>query len=135
MIRRSTLCASLTILLLLVAQPLLAQQQAKQEKVEKPEPSVGMKIKLDLSKDLLAALAQGDFEAIAKNSEAMQGLNIVEYFVRGNKPAYRAHLRVFQLANKDLTEHAKAKNLDGATLAFTQMTISCVNCHKEVRKQ
>ena len=29
---------------------------------------------------------------------------------------------------------AKAKNIDGATLAYVQLTVNCVNCHKYVRE-
>ncbi len=39
----------------------------------------------------------------------------------------------FQRLCDDLDAKAKEKNLDGATLAFLRITMSCVNCHKYVR--
>jgi hypothetical protein len=42
-------------------------------------------------------------------------------------------LRLFEFADRELIRAAREENLYGATLAFTQLTISCVNCHKIVR--
>ena len=39
----------------------------------------------------------------------------------------------FQRIADDLIKSAGAKNLDGATLAYTRLTINCVDCHKYVR--
>jgi hypothetical protein len=33
-----------------------------------------------------------------------------------------------------MVKMAKDKNLDGAALAYVQLTMSCVNCHKYVRE-
>jgi hypothetical protein len=42
-------------------------------------------------------------------------------------------LTLFQTANRELIRAAENENLDGATLAYLQLTLSCVNCHKVVR--
>ena len=39
----------------------------------------------------------------------------------------------FEFANMELVRNAKADRLDGATIAFQQLTISCVSCHKMLR--
>ena len=44
-------------------------------------------------------------------------------------------LKSFQFPVNELVRNAEDENIDGAPLAFTQMTISCVNCHKAVRKE
>ncbi len=98
------------------------------------EASVGMKMKLDLSKQLLAALATADYEVLAKRAAEMDAINQVEDFVRGQSPEYRTQLLVFQFASKELKRNAEERNLDGATLSYTQMTLSCVNCHRELRR-
>ena len=64
----------------------------------------------------------------------MKGLNKIEFFVRQQPPEYRTQLRSFQSSVSDIVTSAEDENLDGATLAFTQMTVSCVKCHKELRK-
>jgi hypothetical protein len=42
-------------------------------------------------------------------------------------------LASFRSANKSLVRMAQEKDLDGATLAFMQLTQSCVQCHKVLR--
>ena len=39
----------------------------------------------------------------------------------------------FRRALETLTQKAKAKNLDGATLAYVDMTVTCVRCHQYCR--
>ena len=39
----------------------------------------------------------------------------------------------FQRHADDLVKQAKAKNIDGATLAYVKLTMSCVQCHKFIR--
>ena len=92
-----------------------------------------MKKKLDYSQNILSGLASGDFDKIVENAEAMQGLSKVEWFIRGRTPGYRTQLEIFLDANGEIIKQAKQDNLEGSTLAFTQLTISCVNCHKQLR--
>ena len=98
------------------------------------EPSIWMKKKLDYSQNILAGLANADFDKIAENAQAMQGLSKVESFVRGRTPGYRSQLDFFQEANAEIIKQANKDNLEGSALAFTQLTISCVNCHKKLRE-
>ena len=94
-----------------------------------------MKQKLTYAQGILNGLATEDYKLIQDNAMAMKGLNKLEFFVRQKPEGYRAQLKTFQFSVSELVRNAEDKNLDGATLAFTQMTISCVNCHKELRKQ
>ncbi len=95
-----------------------------------------MKKKLEYSQNILSGLATADFDAIGKNAEGMNRLSKVEKWARRtDAEEYRAQLRVFLTANQDLIRQADRKNIDGATLAFTQITLSCVNCHKVLRDQ
>jgi hypothetical protein len=98
-------------------------------------PSVWMKKKLDYSQGILSGLATADFDKIAKNAQAMEGLSKIEGFVRARTPGYRKQLDIFMEANAEIIRQAERDNVDGAALAFTQMTISCVNCHKRLREQ
>ena len=98
------------------------------------EASVWMRKKLDYSQQILEGIAEADFERIATNAQAMRALGKVEGFVRGRTPGYRSQLQIFQDATEQLIKHAEKDNVDGAALAFTQLTISCVNCHKHLRE-
>lgn len=107
----------------------------KKKAAEEQEPSFWMKQKMTYAQNLLNALVKEDFDQLAKNANAMKGLSAIEYFVRQQPEGYRTQLKTFQFTVDELLRHAEDRNLDGATLAFTQMTISCVNCHKQLRKQ
>jgi hypothetical protein len=119
------------VVVLLAAVALAADEKEKQKK----EPSFWMKQKLKYSQEILNGLATEDYELITKNAMAMKGLNKIEFFVRQKPEGYRTQLKTFQFSLNEVVSNAEDENLDGATLAFTQMTISCVNCHKELRKQ
>ena len=95
--------------------------------------SFWMEQKLRLSKELLTGLAAGDFEMIGKSAEVMRGLNRVESFVRRSPEGYRDYLKQFNMATNSLIRSSAEENLEGATLAFNQLTISCVNCHRQLR--
>ncbi len=63
----------------------------------------------------------------------MQVINYLEEWDRGRNPEYKRQLRYFSDANAELIRQAGKKNLGGATLAYTQLTLSCVHCHNVVR--
>ncbi len=106
---------------------------AQDEATKKQEPSVWMKQKLKYSQGILNGLATEDYDLIANNAMAMKGLNKIEYFVRQKPVNYRTQLKTFQFSVDELIRGAEDENLDGATLAFTQMAVSCVKCHKTLR--
>lgn len=106
-----------------------------QGKTNDQSPSIWMKKKLDYSQNILAGIATADFDKIAENAQALQGLGKIEAFVRARTPGYRTQLEIFLEANSEILQQANQDNVDGAALAFTQMTISCVNCHKQLRAQ
>ena len=52
---------------------------------------------------------------------------------RADLAEYRRQMAMFEFANEELVRQANAKNVEGATLAYNQLTISCVQCHRVVR--
>ena len=110
-------------------------QADEKPKVEgDPSTSFWMKKKLVYSQQVLAGLASGDFDAIVANAQSMRNLSTVEGFIRGQTPGYRTQLQIFDEANAEIIRQAQKDNVDGVALAFTQLTISCVNCHKHLRE-
>ncbi|MBX7166081.1 MAG: hypothetical protein K1X74_07000 [Pirellulales bacterium] len=96
--------------------------------------SVWMKRKLEASQHTLEALALEDYDMIRKSAESMYNMSRLEGLVRRRDTAdYRTQLRIFRDANQQLMTAADDHNLDAAALAFTQLTLSCVNCHKQLR--
>ena len=116
-----------------------SEQQATQQAAEAVPPSdapmsVWMEKKLKYSQELLRLLAIGDLQELRITAQRMQLVSKVEGFVRSNNPTYTDHLRSFQLANQELIRQADRKNIEGATLAFNQLTGTCVACHVVLRQ-
>lgn len=89
--------------------------------------------KLDHSKDILEGLAQEDFEKIVKGGEALKAISSMDEFMKYNVLAYQNLAGEFRVSVDRMVKAAKVGNLDGATLGFNQMTVSCVECHKMIR--
>jgi hypothetical protein len=100
---------------------------------DEKNPSFWMEKKLEYSQKVLVGLAKKDFEEIGKRARSLAALNQMERWVRSGVPEYRAQLQIFQNANQQLIRAADHENLDGAAMAYVQLTLSCVNCHKVMR--
>ena len=109
------------------------QPQVKTEKTGEQTTSFWMDRKLHLSQQLLAGITAGDFDKVTTSAQAMRSLNKVEAFIRGRTPGYRTQLQFFDESLDEIIRQADKDNLEGAALGFTQLTISCVNCHKQLR--
>jgi hypothetical protein len=133
--RRSITAAALAALVLAGAAggPPAARGADPPPAKEKSAPSVWMRQKLTASQNILAALTKEDYDAITLNAKSMLVVGYLEAFARADAPGYREMLGDFAYANRTLVDAAKAKNLDRATVAYLQLTLSCVNCHKIVR--
>lgn len=95
--------------------------------------SFWMEKKLEYTQGILRGLVSGDLDDVADKAEQMRLLSKVEGWIRRGKPGYRAQLQAFELANSEILRNARADKLDGATIAFQQLTVSCVSCHKIIR--
>jgi hypothetical protein len=112
-----TLCA---LLLCAVAAPARGEEDDQ-------KASYWMKKKLEYSGQILSGLTSNDFDKIAKSARSMNALGHLERWVPANSSDYREQFRIFQSANRQLVEMADDENLDGAALAYVQLTLSCVN--------
>src|SRR5262249_25772808 len=116
----------LGILVLVFARPMQADDKPP---ADKGQPmSFWMTKKLEYSQNILAGLATGDFDKIVANAQSMRNLSKIEGFVRGQTPGYRSQLHLFEESTDEIIRQAKKDNVEGATLAFAQLTFSCVNC-------
>lgn len=95
--------------------------------------SYWMEKKLEYSQQALISLVTGDLEDVQLNATRLNLLNRVERFVRRKNPNYQKQLKSFDLVSADLATQANNKNIEGATLAFNQLTVSCVKCHQTLR--
>ncbi len=111
------------------------QSPAKTEDGQSDEKPVSfwMEKKLEYTQGILRGLAVGDLQMVEEKAEQMRVVAKIEGWVRNRKPGYRAQFQAFQFANAEILRNAKANNLDGASIGFQQLTISCVSCHKILR--
>jgi hypothetical protein len=93
-----------------------------------------MAAKLKHSQVLLEGIAIGDFKKISASAEELLQLTKTEEWLMYKTPRYQMHSNEFQRAAETLIRKAKDKNIDGTTLAFFDMTMSCVRCHQHVRE-
>jgi hypothetical protein len=94
-----------------------------------------MRQKLELSQGVLAGLAREDYALIAKNARALKALSEDAQWRVSPNINYLRLSSDFQAQADDMARMADARNLDGAALAYVQMTIGCVNCHRLIRNQ
>jgi hypothetical protein len=93
-----------------------------------------MQLKLSHAQKVLEGIALNDFNLIEKHADELIILsNKAEWKVLPTRD-YLLQSNEFRRNAELLTKAAKGKNLDGATLAYVQLTMSCVSCHKHVRE-
>jgi hypothetical protein len=109
----------------------LCPTQADDKKADKG--SLWMAKKLEFAQKILAGLTKGDFDMVKSNAQEMHVIGYLEKWDRAGIPEYRRQVKYFDDANKELIRQAEKMNINGATLAYTQLTLSCVQCHTVVR--
>lgn len=112
-----------------------AGAQDKKPPEKKPALQKFMRAKLEHSQKVLDGLVTEDFELIEKHAQAMLLLAIAEEWKVSNDPLYTQHSQEFRRTVKQIGKMAKDRNLDGASLAFMQLTMNCIECHRFVRNQ
>ena len=117
---------------------LFAPDVEKEEKpvvaAESTKFTVWMDVKVEESQKVFAALARADFKGIVGSTEKLKKVSKLEGLVRRNAPGYRTQLRSFEFAVDEIQQQAKRENIEGVTMGFNQLTLSCVNCHKQLRR-
>ncbi len=115
--------------------PAKTKQEAEDPPKVTPEKpmSFWMTTKLNYGKSILEALTRGDFAKLEADAEQMRLIGKLEGMVRRN-PNYRMQMNTFDSANLELVRQAKRHNIEGATLAYNQLTSSCVACHVMLRE-
>ena len=100
-----------------------------------PKLKAFMRKKLVASGFLMEGLATSDFELIRKGAdamilmskEAMWETNGAATYVQDSADFVRVAQRIIKLAN--------AKDLEGASHTYAQLTIQCVTCHRRIRSR
>ncbi|MCS6976000.1 MAG: hypothetical protein NZM31_03175 [Gemmatales bacterium] len=93
-----------------------------------------MQQKLGHAQKVLEGLAIKDFALIEKHADELGVLSKRAEWLVLKTPEYTRHSDDFRRQCETMSRMAKEKNLDGCALAYVQMTMTCVNCHKYVRE-
>jgi hypothetical protein len=94
-----------------------------------------MVIKLQSAQKLLEGIALNKFDKIEKEAEELVRISkTAEWLAAHKTPRYEQFSNEFQRSAENIIKKAKAKNLDGVTLAYFDLTMSCVRCHQYVRE-
>lgn len=103
------------------------------EKPPRSKVAFFMRAKLVNSQSVLEGLTTEDFDLIRTGAQRMIVMTKAAEWKAGGGDVYTQDSIRFVDAAQDLIKYANEKNIDGATLAYLQLTMNCVNCHKHVR--
>lgn len=92
-----------------------------------------MKMKLDHSQKILEGIATENYELILANAQKLSRLSQATGWHARQTPEYEMFTLEFRRHADALAKAAKNQNVDAASVAYFQMTISCVSCHKYIR--
>ena len=92
-----------------------------------------MRQKLDHMQQILEGVALARFEIIERNANDLGILSELSSWNVLRTPEYVRHSSDFRDTAVRLTQAAIDQNLDAATLAYVELTLKCVECHKHVR--
>ncbi len=101
-----------------------------------PQPdkvAVFMRAKLAHSQNVLEGLTTEDYELIEEGAQELALASLDSNWQVLHTEDYARQSAEFRRACGTLRDAAKEKNLDGAALAWMDVTLKCVQCHKYVR--
>jgi hypothetical protein len=128
-----TLCLGLPVLVCL---SLAWNSTRGGQPVQKRTRAEFMREKLNFSEDVLEGLALEQYATIEKGGKALKKLSEAAEWEVATIPGVTDYVMLttdFQRHADELVKQARAKNIDGATLAYVKLTMGCVQCHKFIR--
>jgi len=92
-----------------------------------------MREKLGHAQKVLEAIAVEDFETALGRAQKLSAMTRDVRWEAFQNPDYVQFSTIFRRNADALANSAREKNIDGATLGYVRLTMSCVECHKFVR--
>ena len=115
---------------------LLAAALVAQEPAPKTDDVADfMRAKLGHSQRVLEGLALEDYDLIARGAQELALASQASSWQVLQTEEYARQSTEFRRSCDSLRNTATAKNLDGAALAWMEVTMKCIQCHKYVRDQ
>ncbi len=102
-----------------------------------PEPRINtkdvMKFKLYYAQRVLEGITMENFDLINTNAQKLASLSQAADWQVRQTPEYQKFTMDYSRHAKALSKAAQGRNVDAATVAYFQLTVSCVNCHRYLR--
>ncbi len=92
-----------------------------------------MRFKLDYAQKVMEGIALEDYELITFNAARLKALGQSADWRHRQTAEYQRHTGEFVRHAEALARAGERKNLDAATIAYFQLTMSCVQCHRYLR--
>lgn len=92
-----------------------------------------MKAKLESSQKVLEGIATENFVTVSANAQKLVVLSQAAGWQARQTPEYKQFTAEFRRHAEALQKAARSENVDAASVAWFQLTISCVNCHRHIR--
>src|SRR5437899_539439 len=108
---------------LLVIRAIAAENAIKEE----------MRLKLFFAQGILEGITSENYPLIATNAYKLKHFSQSPGWDLRKAPEYRRLTTDFQRSVDAVARAADKRNVDGATVAYFQLTTSCVTCHKYLR--
>lgn len=107
--------------------------RADEPKKDKDATQALMQRKLKESQKALEGLALNDFKKIAASSDELIEVSKAAEWKVLKDAQYELFSNEFRRRVDQMGKAAREKNIDGATLAYVEVTMTCVRCHQHVR--
>lgn len=116
-----------------VAGAITAQDDTRKAEKKETDNAAVMADKLRYTQQLLTSLAKEDFPVLENSAQELRRI-AHEQWQANSSPEYRTHLQTFWTALDGIEFGAQRKEIEEATLAYMQMTLTCIRCHKAMRR-
>ncbi len=134
---RFFLASIATTLVALTAGLSLPRQQDDDKPVQDPASVMRrdyMRTKLMFTQNIFEGLTLGDFEAIKIAADEVERITEGGQWVAIDTEEYRKLTTEFKSTITRLQQAAKDGNIEATALRYYQLSTSCIDCHKHLRK-
>ena len=111
------------------------QKEGSGDKKDEPAGSLHrfMRQKMQASNLILEGLCMDDLKAVAAGAQTLMKMPSEAKWRVSNDMMYRRYSNEFVQAVEELQKEAEESDIDGASMAWVNVTMKCMKCHKWVR--
>jgi hypothetical protein len=111
------------------------KEESSGDKKDEPAGSLHrfMRQKMQASNLILEGLCMDDLKAVAAGSQTLLKMPSEAKWRVSNDMMYRRYSNEFVQAVEELQQEAEEGDMDGASMAWVNVTMKCMKCHKWVR--